>query len=922
MTCNVAGPAGEAPVGIDLRSPTGGSQYAEIGFSPFASGWHAPQSQRARAMGIVVTGAVDGMEGIRRKIDDAIAAMLVRAEHDKYDTELLMRAYTAAHRKRVPTKLEIKPFERPFWEALFGFQTNPHHYFRRGDPAVELNPITIRHLRAVRGALKALDVCKDAPELSADISSWDAFLDHVLLAIAKRSPLFDVPFRELPHFVGRDDTMEEIDRALIGRDGRIAIAALHGLRGVGKTALAAEYANRHRAAYHAVCWIGAHTDSAIRAGLMSLGVRLGWIRSDSREELAIDFVKARLSRAPESILLIFDNAPDATAIRDYLPQRGACKVLITSNFHAWGELAIELHVWSPETGADYLIARAGRGGARHAAQGLSELLGGLPLALAQAAAYCDYHGISFADYIGRYEKATIEFLDDKLHAPADYHPEHHADHKVRLTVARTFKLAIEAAKGPAAEPILMCVALLASEPVPLFLFREAREKLGGAFASTTAGKDIEDGVLTLLSLALVQRVYLHDDRDPSLTTDAIALHPLVREIAAAQMSDARRSAVEISLVQSLAALYPRDAYHNPRVWFHCASLTPHVLALWERKVSWNADPMAWPSVVDRVVGYFQARAWYVQADALMREILTYAEETVGPEHHETATALNSLGVLLDDQQNPGAARPYLERALAIREKVLPSYHPALATSLDTLGCCLRRLGDLGGARPLLERALIIKEGVLGPDNADTALTMNNLAYLLKDMGENTEAIALYRRALKVFEKIEGDGIRVAMVLDNLGELLIASHREEARRALERSLAIYEKEVGPLHPDTAMGHNNLGGLFDWEYDLSPARHHYECALAITEKMLRPNDPRIGTTLSNLSRIIYLQRDPSWRILSKRALAIFKENQHPDTNLVRLGHWWRSVFWYVGPLVKWGTSLFILWLIWRVMRWLFW
>ena len=737
-------------------------------------------------------------------------------------------------------------------------------------------------------------------------------------------PASNIEIRTPACFMGRDDALAQIDTIFDLDDDRVAIVALHGLRGVGKTIVAATYAHEHRDDYRATWWIEAETDESMRIGLISLGRRLHWVPVDQQDEGAIAKVKENLSNSADDFLLIFDNAAEPKAILPFIPNAGRCHVLITSNFHAWGELAtpIEIHVWPPETGADYLIARAGRGGVRHVAQELSELLGGLPLALAQAAAYCDYHGISLADYVGRYEKATIEFLDDERHAAADYHPEHQADHKVRLTVARTFKLAIEAAKGPAAEPILMCVALLASEPVPLSLFREAREKLGGAFASANAGKDIEDGVLTLLSLALVQRVYLHDDRDPSLTGDALAMHPLVREIALAQISDARRSAMEISLVQSLAAIYLRDAYYKPGVWFHCSGLTPHVLALWERRVAWNKDPMAWPSVVDRVVAYFQARAWYGQAEALMREVLTYTEETVGPEHHETATALNSLGVLLGDQQDPRAARPYLERALAIREKVLPSDHPALATSLDTLGNCLRRLGDREGARPLLERAWVIKEDVLGPDNADTALTMNNLAYLLKDMGENTEAIALYRRALKVFEKIEGDGIRVAMVLNNLGELLIDSHREEARRALERSLAIYEKEVGPLHPDTALGHNNLGWLFQWQYDLPSARHHYECALAITEKMLGPKDPRIGTTLSNLSRIIYLQRDPGWRTLSKRALAIFEKNQHPDTSSVRLGHWWQSVFWYLGPLLAWGTLLFILWLIWRVIQWLFW
>ena len=40
------------------------------------------------------------------------------------------------------------------------------------------------------------------------------------------------------HFLGRDDEIEAIDAALKGERRRVAIAALHGLRGVGKTTLA------------------------------------------------------------------------------------------------------------------------------------------------------------------------------------------------------------------------------------------------------------------------------------------------------------------------------------------------------------------------------------------------------------------------------------------------------------------------------------------------------------------------------------------------------------------------------------------------------------------------------------------------------------------------------------------------------------
>ncbi len=58
-------------------------------------------------------------------------------------------------------------------------------------------------------------------------------------------------------------------------------------------------------------------------------------------------------------------------------------------------------MWSEEIGGKYLLTRIGRDDERIAAKSLSTTLGGLPLALEQAAAYCDRTGISISDYITR-----------------------------------------------------------------------------------------------------------------------------------------------------------------------------------------------------------------------------------------------------------------------------------------------------------------------------------------------------------------------------------------------------------------------------------------------------------------------------------------------------------------------------------------
>ncbi len=654
----------------------------------------------------------------------------------------------------------------------------------------------------------------------------------------KRLPVSNVPIRVPAHFKGRDDALAAIEAAFKGDEGGIAVAitALHGLRGVGKSTLAAAYAERCRSGYPLTWWIRAQTESTLRADLVALGIRLRWVHADDKEDPALAAVMERLRQENEGILLVFDNAIDADALKPYLPRGGAVRVLITSNAHAWRGVAspVQIRVWPRDIGADFLIARTGRMAERTQAEALSQALGGLPLAHEQVAAYCERLDISLGAYLKRFEATPAQFLNDARHAPAEY----------GLTVAKTFALAIdEAAKlHPAAEPLIVHAALLAPDPIPLFLFAEAHEKFDEPLRSALAGDGLDEAVAALRALALVDRETVADERDGSLTTEAIRLHRLVREVAA-RRADKSGDRVRDVLAGALAAVYPDDACDNPASWPRCAPLTPHLLAICGREMTDAAANAQYADLLGRAGEYFHGRAAYSAARPLFERALAIRESALGPEHPDTALNLNNLAWLLKDQGDLAGARPHCERALAIREKVLGSEHPDTAIGFNTLAALLQDQGDLAGARPLYERALAICEKVLGPEHADTAISLNNLATLVYTQGDLARARPLFESALAIREKVLGpEHSDTASSLSGLARVLSKTgYADDAEALFKRAIAIGEKALGLDRPLTQRFCSHHARLLLDIGRAAEALYVAQEALAVHEKACGPNHP---------------------------------------------------------------------------------
>jgi transcriptional regulator with XRE-family HTH domain len=237
------------------------------------------------------------------------------------------------------------------------------------------------------------------------------------------------------YFAGREPALADLRRLLV-RHGRVTV---YGLGGTGKSQLAAHYLHR---------WQDDYPD-----GTFWLRMRAAGGPPDLRPV-------ARRLRGGRRWLLVLDDLapPHGDAVPDSLPGH----VLVTASGPT-AYPALELGALPRDAAGRLLLDRTGQADTG-AADAVAETLGGLPLALAQAAGYLTRSGRDLASYARLLPARLVELMAQD--AP-DNHP---------VPVTATIRVAYErvARDHPVAARLLFaCVSRTAAEvrfgalPVPL-----------------------------------------------------------------------------------------------------------------------------------------------------------------------------------------------------------------------------------------------------------------------------------------------------------------------------------------------------------------------------------------------------------------------------------------------------------------------
>lgn len=291
-----------------------------------------------------------------------------------------------------------------------------------------------------------------------------------------------------------------------------------------------------------------------------------------------------------------------------------------------------------------------------------------------------------------------------------------------------------------------------------------------------------------------------------------------------------------------------------------------------------------------------------------------------------ASALNDLGLLLEEQGAFEDALVLYRRADEAHADVFGKAHPATAAARANLAGALARSGEAAAAADLLERSVVVFQGAYGPRHDDTARLRNRLGELYEVLGRHERAEVEYRAALAAWEGpsssrgmaladlgrllgVRGDleaaeamlveavgvlksakpdlALELAEACDSYGSVLRAQGRlDEAEPQLREALAIRERELGASHSDVALTLVGLAGVLHLRGDLVLARPLYLRALEIQEAALGVTHPDVGETLFNLAHLWQALGDiAAARAGLERAAEILSEAYGPGDPFVR-------------------------------------
>jgi len=687
--------------------------------------------KRTGATRSALAGAVTEMEVALTELsgDDATVLEAVRFP-DNFETYLRRRA--AGRRQNVEAAAE------PFFNDLTRIVADEFIYRAPGSRTFDI--AALKQLLAGQDQLLAgqEQLLERQAETNERLTAAATDIQEIHRAVTRNqsaSPTrirFGSRPRVSTDFVKREGQDELFDAIFTRAEPR---TVLTGMRGSGKTQLAAAVAARCEEEWPLVAWINAASRKDLVADLYEFALRAG---INAPQDVPPDTIIRRFLNQLRSAdatdrLFVFDNVENLDDLKDLTPEGNGIRAIITTTRHLdWaslGWLPTTVGVFDREQSISLLCERTGDTH-RDAANQIADALGDLPVAVAQAAATAKWGGYTLSDYLDRLSNHPLESSISRLEG--DDYPD-----AVGVALFMAYEQALEQlrTKHPQQESIatslIGILSLLAASGVPTHWFLElkndsdaVRDTLSSLKRSSILQESIdgEKTIIHRLQGQVYRETYLSDQENFSEARTHTT--NLLNEIDVDQLENFEQQRQETRhLVEQISAATSQD--HS-----HPLFSDPDFATLLATTIR-NAADLGMP-----------------QLALTLTDSVTRAGDTLGPDHPSTLASRNNLAGAYRDAGRLDEAIALYEQTLEDSTRILGPHHPHTLTTRNNLANAYQAAGRLDDAIPLHEQTLEDSTHILGPHHPRTLSTRKHLANAYLAAGRSEEARKL-RDAVRI-----------------------------------------------------------------------------------------------------------------------------------------------------------------------------
>ena len=467
---------------------------------------------------------------------------------------------------------------------------------------------------------------------------------------------------------------------------------------------------------------------------------------------------------------------------------------------------------------------------------LVEILGYIPLAITQAAAFIQENTMTIETYIEELRASDSDlqdYLDENLPDPRRYPDSENS-------VIRAWKLSFDqiAKYSPRAANLLSLMVQLDRQAIPKALLKDKNDR------SIEFNKAI--GTLQAYSLIRTEK-----------GGSSFEVHRLIQLSTQRWLSlQQKQAAWQHKALELMVERFPSGHYGT---WEECESLFLHAKYVAKYNYTQEAFLVQRAVLLEKIATYDDNQGRFEAAYLQYKDILQIRERHLGKTHPSTLTAMSNLALVLDHQGKYTEAETMTRQTLELKEELLGKTHQSTLITMNNFASVLNTQGKYNEAETVNRQTLKLLEEVLGKTHSSTLTTMGNLSHVLNNQGKYTEAETICRQTLKLQEETLGKTHQSTLVtMNNFASVLTSQGKyNEAETICRETLKLEEEVLGKTHPSTLRSMNNLSVVLNFQGKYTEAEAINRESFKLQEEVLGKTHPSTLIARQNLVSVLYSQ-----------------------------------------------------------------